>query len=197
MTFALAMIAALMLASAALAMSLRNLIYSALLLILTWAGVASFYLWADAQFVAFAQLLIYVGAVSMIVLFAVLLTNRSPVLPLVAPGSRRRAIGGILAGAAVAAVLAGAVVSTSFESTPGRAPEVSVRQLGFQLMNSHAASLLAVAVILTVALIGATILASADKPEDRAQPSREPLGGDDLNRRATDAMPVVEEETQP
>ena len=51
---ALALIAALMLASAVLAFSLRNLIHSALLLVLTWAGVAGFYLWAGAEFVAFA-----------------------------------------------------------------------------------------------------------------------------------------------
>ena len=42
-----------------------------------WAGIAAFYLWAGAEFVAFAQLLVYVGAVSMLSLFAVLLTRRS------------------------------------------------------------------------------------------------------------------------
>ena len=70
-------IALLTLASAAVAMSLRNLIHSALLLIASWAGIAAFYLWAGAEFVAFAQVLVYVGAVSMVVLFAVLLTRRS------------------------------------------------------------------------------------------------------------------------
>ena len=58
-------------------MTLRNLIHSALLLIASWAGIAAFYLWAGAEFVAFAQVLVYVGAVSMVVLFAVLLTRRS------------------------------------------------------------------------------------------------------------------------
>jgi NADH:ubiquinone oxidoreductase subunit 6 (subunit J) len=49
--------------SAAIAMSLRNLIHSALLLIASWAGIAAFYLWAGAEFVAFAQVLVYVGAI--------------------------------------------------------------------------------------------------------------------------------------
>src|ERR1051326_2707120 len=75
--FSLLVIALLTLASAAVALSLRNLIHSALLLSASWAGIAAFYLWAGAEFVAFAQVLVYVGAVSMIVLFAVLLTRRS------------------------------------------------------------------------------------------------------------------------
>jgi len=159
---AFAIIAAVLLASAALAFTLRNLIHSALLLIFTWAGVAAFYLWAGAQFVAFAQVLIYVGAVSMIVLFAVLLTRRSSDLTLPEPGSLRRGFVAILAGGAVVAVLAAAIVSSSFGPPPARAPEVTVRQLGVQLMGAHAAALLVVGVLLTVALIGATILASTD-----------------------------------
>ena len=71
MTAALLTIALATLATAAVAMALRNLIHSALLLIASWAGIAAFYLWAGAEFVAFAQVLVYVGAVSMIVLFAV------------------------------------------------------------------------------------------------------------------------------
>ncbi len=53
---ALLLIAVVTLASAAIAMTLRNLIHSALLLVASWAGVASFYLWAGAEFVSFAQL---------------------------------------------------------------------------------------------------------------------------------------------
>src|SRR4051794_21166843 len=78
--------------TAAIAMALRNLIHSALLLIASWAGIAAFYLWSDAQFVAFAQVLVYVGAVSMIVLFAVLLTRRSRADLAIAPDSFSRAI---------------------------------------------------------------------------------------------------------
>lgn len=159
---AFAIIAAVLLASAVLAFARRNLIHSALLLVLTWAGVAGFYLWAGAEFVAFAQVLIYVGAVSMVVLFAVLLTQRSADAAPVTPRARRRGLVAMFAGAAVVAVLAAAISSTSFGPMPARAPEVTVRQLGYQLMGPHAAALLIVGLILTVALIGATILASSD-----------------------------------
>jgi len=168
MTLVLAIIAAFTLASAACAFSRRNLIHSALLLILTWAGVAGFYLWAGAEFVAFAQVLIYGGAVSMIVLFAVLLTRRSIVDPIVTPASRSRVAAAMGVGTAVVAVLVAAVLNTSFGPEPVHAPTAEVRQIGFQLMGPQAGSLLVIGVILTIALIGATILAASDRENPRA-----------------------------
>src|ERR1051325_11430675 len=105
------LIALLTLATAAVAMALRNLIHSALLLIASWAGIAAFYLWCDAQFVSFAQVLVYVGAVSMIVLFAVFLTRRSRTDLAVTGDSFLRFILGFLTGGLVFGVLLAAVVS--------------------------------------------------------------------------------------
>src|SRR6188768_360909 len=99
------------LGTALVAMSLRNLIHSALLLIGSWAGIAAFYLWAGAEFVAFAQVLIYVGAISMVVLFAVLLTRHSRTDLSVAPDSFGRFLVGFLVGGATLGVLCGAVLS--------------------------------------------------------------------------------------
>jgi len=163
---ALAAIAAVMLASAALAFTRRNLIHSALLLVLTWSGVAAFYLWADAQFVAFAQLLVYVGAVSMVVLFAVLLTRRSLAESVDHPVTLRRGALALLAGAAVLITLAYAVLNTRLAPASAAAPSVTVKQIGQQLMGEHAASLLIVGVVLTVALIGAAVIAVTDETED-------------------------------
>jgi len=160
---ALAIIAGFTLTTAAVAMSLRNLIHSVLLLIGSWAGVAVFYLWAGAEFVAFAQMLVYVGAVSMIALFAVLLTRRSRADLTVSPDSFSRALSAIVAGGAVLGVLAGAVFTTKLDIAPRPTPTVTVQQLGTQLMGPHAAALLVVGVILTVALLGGVVIAAADR----------------------------------
>ena len=75
MTWSFAIIAVLTLASAVAAMSLRNLVHCALVLdgdIRRPGGVLPA---LDAQFVGFAQVLVYVGAVAILIVFAILLTR--------------------------------------------------------------------------------------------------------------------------
>jgi NADH:ubiquinone oxidoreductase subunit 6 (subunit J) len=131
----------------------------------SWLGVAGFYLWAGAEFVAFAQVLVYVGALSMVVLFAVLLTRQSRAeLRVTSPGTRRVAWA-VVAGVAVSGVIGAAVMGTDFGATAARAPDVTVRGIGLQLMGAQAAALLVLGVLLTAALLGAVVLAAPDRPE--------------------------------
>lgn len=162
----LLIIAVLTLVPAAAAMALRNVIHSALLLIVSWAGIAAFYFWAAAEFLAFAQVLVYVGAVSMIVLFAVLLTRHSRTDARMAPDTLGRALAGLLTGGAVLGVLFGAVLSTPLPVGSKPAAAVTVRQLGLELMERHTIALLIVGVLLTVALLGGVVLAATDKGSD-------------------------------
>lgn len=164
-------IALVTLGSAAVAMSLRNLIHSALLLIGSWAGIAAFYLWAGAEFVAFAQVLIYVGAVSMVVLFAVLLTRQSRADLSVANASLGRAIAALLVGGLVLGVLWGAVLGVKPPMSAERPSEVTVREVGTQLMGQHAGALLVVGLLLTVALLGAIVIAATDRPDAKTNRS--------------------------
>src|SRR6266702_5400674 len=59
------------------AMSLRNLVHCALCLVLAFGGLAALFLQLDAQFVGLAQILVYIGAVAILIVFAVLLTRSS------------------------------------------------------------------------------------------------------------------------
>src|SRR5437899_11479043 len=77
MPLSFTIIAVLTLASAIAAMALRNLVHCALCLIVTFAGLAALFLQLEAQFVGFAQILVYVGAVAILILFAILLTRSS------------------------------------------------------------------------------------------------------------------------
>src|SRR2546427_9470276 len=92
-------------------MSLRNLVHCALALTVAFIGLAMLYLHLDAQFVGFAQILVYIGAVAILVVFAILLTRSTelPEQPIVSPAW----IGGIAVAVAVFAVLAAAVGSSS------------------------------------------------------------------------------------
>src|SRR6204780_4579406 len=81
MQIAFAIIAALTLVSAIAAMSLRNLVHCALCLAVTFAGLAALYLQLGAPFVGWAQILVYIGAVAILIVFAILLTRSSEARP--------------------------------------------------------------------------------------------------------------------
>ena len=169
MSLAFLLIALLTVATAAVAMALRNLIRSALLLVASWAGIAAFYLWAGAEFVAFAQVLVYVGAISMVALFAVLLTRPSRDETEVTPVSTRRLLPALITGGAVLGVLVGAIVGSPLR-TAAPPPPVTVKEIGLQLMGPHAAALIVVGALLTVALLGAVVIAATIRPADREEP---------------------------
>ncbi len=166
----LIIIALLILGAASVAMMLRNLIHSALLLVGAWAGIAAFYLWAGAEFVAFAQVLVYVGAVSMVVLFAVLLTRQGAASAPVEPDSIKRVMSGLIVAGGVAGILMGAILGSPLDVSVEPHPSLTVKQLGLLLMGPHAAALLIVGVLLTVALLGAVVIAAQDKPEKEDTP---------------------------
>ena len=63
------------------AMALRQLVHCALCAAAAFAGLALIYLQLDAEFVGFAQLLVYVGAIAILIVFAVLLTRGDEVRP--------------------------------------------------------------------------------------------------------------------
>jgi NADH:ubiquinone oxidoreductase subunit 6 (subunit J) len=155
------------------AITRRNIIHSALLLVAGWVGIAAYYLWAGAEFVAFAQILVYVGAVSMVVLFAVLLTRLGPDDTAPAPGAFQRAAAALVAGGACFGALSGAILTSPLDlpaaarapdAAAAAAPAIRVREIGLALMEpANAAALLVIGMLLTVALIGAIVIASIDR----------------------------------
>jgi NADH:ubiquinone oxidoreductase subunit 6 (subunit J) len=135
-----------------------------LLFVLAWLGLAVFYLAVGAEFIAFAHALVYVGGVSMVVLFAVLLTRPGRVDPL-PPPSTQRAIGGVAAVALVASMLGSSIFWTRLPSMEP-IPTVSLRRLGELLAGPYLVALLLVGLILTVALIGGLLLAAPRRPSE-------------------------------
>ena len=80
--FAIEMIAFLVLAAIILLLSAmvvyaRNIVHSALYLLGSFAGVAALYIMLNATFVGVAQVLVYIGAVGVLLLFAVMLTKKT------------------------------------------------------------------------------------------------------------------------
>jgi NADH-quinone oxidoreductase subunit J len=162
MTAPFAIIAILTLASAVAAMSLRNLEHCALMLMVTFAGLAALYLGLGAQFVGFAQILIYIGAVAILIVFAILLTRASEP-PRESIFSATWAVGvGI---AAIVFGLLSTIILSSRALTRELCPPpvIAVREIGEQLMSKYVLPLEVIGLLLTAALIGAVIIAMQEK----------------------------------
>jgi NADH:ubiquinone oxidoreductase subunit 6 (subunit J) len=156
------LIAVLTLAGAVAAMTLPNLVHCALALAVAFGGLATLYLLLDAQFIGLAQILVYVGAVAILIVFAILLTRGS------APDGRSRFASGWAAGVVIATVvfgvLAGAILSSrGLAREFVAAPTLNVRHLGDLLMTRFVLPLEIVGLLLTTALIGAVIVALREK----------------------------------
>jgi len=160
--FIFALTATLTIAGALAAALLRNLVHCALSLTVTFAGLALLYLQLDAQFVGFVQILVYIGAVAILVVFAILLTRGSGLPEYGSYG--RHWLSGVVIAAAVFALLSWAVTgklpaAALAQSAPPAPALAPVEAIGAALMSTYVLPLEIVAVLLTVALIGAVIVA--------------------------------------
>lgn len=158
MTLPFTIIAILTIAAAVAAMSLRNLVHCALAVAAAFGGLAMVYLQLDAQFVGFAQILVYIGAVAILIVFAILLT-RGGEAPEKSVFSATW-LSGVLVTVAVFGVLAWTIVnSLASQREPAPTADATVKQIGDALMTKYVLPLEVVGLLLTAALIGAVIIA--------------------------------------
>jgi len=152
------LLAVLIIAASVAAMTLRNLVHCALSVTVAFAGLAAVFLQLDAQFVGFAQILVYIGAVAILVVFAILLTRggAAPEPAIFATGW----FGGSVTALAVLVALVWAIKHSVLSSRPlPPQPEATVRQIGNALMTTYVLPLEVIGLLLTAALIGAVIVA--------------------------------------
>lgn len=157
------LLAAGMLVAAVAAMSLRQLVHCALCLVAVFAAAAGLFLTLGAEFLAFAQVLVYVGAISILIVFAMLLT-RTRAVDTASLSVRPRAVGITVAGSVTGFVIAAVLTSGALPEKAAAAAAVPVRELGRELMTRQVPALLVVGLLLTAALIGAVVLALREPP---------------------------------
>lgn len=132
----------------------RNVVHAALFLLLSLLGAAGVYLLLFAEFLALVQVLIYGGAVTIVVLFAVMLT-RSSEYPRIS--DNRQWPLGLITAAVLATVLGAAFWLAPDVVAQPQAPEF--RELGAALFTKWALPFEIASLVLLVALIGAIIIA--------------------------------------
>lgn len=168
-SFALWTLTLLVLASAALVVTLGNLFRAALSLGLVLLGVAGLFILLEAEFLAFVQVLIYVGAILTLVVFAIMLTARLQ-QPLY-PQSRRWAPPALLSGG-LFVVLASVTRAAAGALAPAAAP-VTLPQLGQELVTTLILPFEVISVVFVAVMVGAIAVAASKAPAARASSTTE------------------------
>ncbi|MBI3331047.1 MAG: NADH-quinone oxidoreductase subunit J [Candidatus Omnitrophica bacterium] len=157
MTLALLLLSVMVLAGAVWVVTLRNLFRAALSLGVVLLGVAGLFLLLEAEFLAFVQILIYVGAILTLVVFAIMLTARLQGPPAAPAG--RQPLPAALAALALFAVLAGATQPLLWPEAPA-AGAVPLATLGQQLVTRLVLPFEVISLVFVAAIVGAIAIAS-------------------------------------
>ncbi len=151
--------AAIMVGSALLVVVMKDIIRCGLAMIICFAALAGLYVFAGATVVAAAQVLVYIGAISVLVLFAIMLTQTKA-----GPASlvfQTQAFPAAIAAAVLALLMAVVVASTDWGET-GRRIATNANDLAQTLFTDYTLPFEIVSVLLLAAVIGGVFLAKRE-----------------------------------
>ncbi len=143
--------------SAIYVVTLRNIFHSALFLILTLFAVAGIYIMLNAEFLAAVQVLIYVGAISILIIFAIMLTSQLANKQI--RQSNEQVMIGIFICSGFLLASLGSIANTVWRIVEKPLPENNTLTMGKLLMNEFVLPFEIVSIVLLAALIGAVVLA--------------------------------------
>ena len=134
----------------------RNIVYSAFSLMGTFLGVAGIYVFLAADFIALVQVLIYVGGILVLLLFAVMLTHRIADVRI----SNRAVctIPALLILGIAGLILGRAILGASWHAVEVRPPSPTTANIGNLFLTDYILPFELASVVLLAALIGAVVL---------------------------------------
>jgi NADH:ubiquinone oxidoreductase subunit 6 (subunit J) len=139
----------------------KNIVYAAFSLLVSMIGIAGVFLLAFAEFLALVQILIYGGAVVIVILFALMLTRIEDFRDL--SDSRNRPLA-LLVSLILFAVLVASLIQTP--TSTGERSHVSMVELGESLFTDWAIPFEVASLVLLVALIGAIVIVRRDTTDE-------------------------------
>jgi len=146
--------------SAVLVVTVRNVVHAALLLVVALAGSASLFIMLGAEFVAWAMVLIYIGAVVVLFLFGIMITRAPTGRDSVGLDHKRRWPAALVAAATFATIATGTTLAFGTEKIPEGV--VGTDLLGDSLFGRYVIPFEVVSFVLLAALIGGIVLARKD-----------------------------------
>ena len=142
--------------SAFAVVALPRIVHAALSMVLFFLNIAGIYVLLQAEFIAAVQVIIYVGAVTVLFLFAIMLTQRR-YAPDSNPPNTQWAFAGVVALAVLGVLLY--ALSTATWAVGGQPPADVTPQIGRLMLNEFILPFEIAAVLLLAAMIGAIVIA--------------------------------------
>lgn len=145
------------LAGAVVAVFARNILYNVMGLVLALTGVAGLYVYLNSMFIGLMQLLIYVGAVCVAIVFAIMLSR-----PLHLETPERKMPKVVMASVASFLFVAGIIgvtFRTAWKPAAERSADWSVTTIGELLLTRYDLVFEVISVVLLVAILGAIVTA--------------------------------------
>jgi len=146
--------------TALMVVAVRNLIHAVVFLILSFLGIAGLYITLSADFVAVTQVLIYVGAVSILFLFAIMLTPRA---------SRDNAetflrLPGLVLATVLAFIVGAVALTTDWALAVRGGFQTTAEAIGQALLDKYVLPFEIASVLLLAAMVGAIVLVRPEGP---------------------------------
>lgn len=172
----------------------RNPVHAALSLVATLFGIAVLFLNLGAQLLAAVQVIVYTGAIVVLILFVLMLLGVDreedlSIQPLVGQGVFAGVIAALIGAGVLSVILIGGsdVVTGTTSSLQALAPDFGdIRQIGQELFTTYVFALEATAALLTIAVVGAVVL-SRRVADPQPLPEPEPLTDADDSELYTQA----------
>ncbi|HEX9049620.1 MAG TPA: NADH-quinone oxidoreductase subunit J [Anaeromyxobacter sp.] len=142
----------------------RNILYSSLGLLMALLGAGSLYVFLSADFVAVTQLLVYIGGVLVLILFAVMLTNR--ITEVQVSNSSFGQFGGFLLFVAVAPVLLAVAALTPWATTSLAPVSPTTAAIGNAFLTKWLLPFEVASLVLLATLVGAVVIARKEIKAD-------------------------------
>ncbi|HLQ29241.1 MAG TPA: NADH-quinone oxidoreductase subunit J [Ktedonobacteraceae bacterium] len=165
-------IAVILVGSALLVVGMRNIVHSALALVVVFAMASGIYLLLNAEFIAIVQILIYAGAVTILILFALMLTRTSNIQLNSNPNNKQWWVAVIISTLVGAGIVYAATVSTHAVANDGNAAGqlpagisnvVRIGQLLYSPTTySYVLPFEIASLVLLVAIVGAIVIGRED-----------------------------------
>ena len=158
--FAFIVLSVMAVSSAIMALEAKEIVYGAISLAIMLMAIAGFFILLDAPFVAMFQIIVYVGAVAVLILFTVMLVKRDKWLKPQVSGLTGV---GIITGLILALAFGLLLVNSNLGSVMVSSESVSFMQIGVELISEYWVALEVLALLLAASLIGALTLAKIDE----------------------------------